>query len=77
MTMPYERTRCVVQTHDFLMDLFLDTELPERIRRDAHFLLHHFPTKRDVLQAGRIEEQAAKLGIGMLGPVFSSSTEDW
>ena len=24
-----------------------------------------------------VEEQAAKLGIGTLGPVFCSSTEDW
>ncbi|WP_342393738.1 hypothetical protein [Pseudomonas viridiflava] len=32
------------------------------MRQNAHFLLRHFPTKNDVLQAGGIEEQANKLG---------------
>jgi len=77
MTMPFERTRSVAQTHDFLTELARDTEVPERVRQNAHFLLRHFPTKHDVLQAGRIEEQAKKIGIGTFGPVFSSSTEDW
>jgi len=77
MTMPFERTRSVAQAHDFLTELAHDTEIPERIRQNAQFLLRHFPSKRDVLRAGRIEEQAEKLGIGVLGPVFSSSTEDW
>ncbi|WP_305883159.1 BPSL0761 family protein [Pseudomonas sp. Irchel s3f7] len=73
--MPFERTRSVVQAHAFLTELACDTEVPERVRKNAHFLLRHFPTKQDVLQAGRIEEQAKKLGIGTFGPVFSSSTE--
>lgn len=77
MTMPFERTRCIVQTHAFLTELASDTEVPERVRKDAQFLLRHFPTKYDVLQAGRIEEQAKKLGIGTFGPVFSSSTDNW
>lgn len=77
MTMPHERTRSVAQTHDFLLELSRDTTIPERIRRDAHFLLRHFPTKHDVLQAGRIEEQAVKLGMVSLGPIFCSSTERW
>ncbi|WP_315985045.1 BPSL0761 family protein [Pseudomonas arsenicoxydans] len=73
--MPFERTRSVVQAHTFLTELALDMEVPERVRRNAHFLLRHFPTKHDVLQAGRIEEQAKKMGIGTFSPVFSSSTE--
>ncbi len=77
MTMPFERTRSVAQTHDFLWELARDTEVPERIRQNAHFLLRHFPTKHDVLQAGRIEEQAKKMGIGTYGPVFCSSIKDW
>ena len=44
-------------------------------RQGAQFVLRHFSTKLDVLQAGRIEEQAAKLGICELGPVSGSSTE--
>jgi hypothetical protein len=77
MTMPFERSRSVAQTNAFLTELARDTEVPERIRQNAHFLLRHFPTKHDVLQAGRIEEQAKKLGIGTFAPVFCSSTEDW
>lgn len=77
MTTPFERTRSVVQAHAFLKELAHDTEVPDRIRKKAQFLLHHFPTKRDVLQAGLIEEQATKIGIVVLGPVFSSSTDDW
>lgn len=74
MTMPFERTRCVAQTHDFLRELARGTDVPGHIRKNAQFLLRHFPTKSDVLQAGLIEEQASNLGIG---PVFCSSTEDW
>jgi len=77
MTMPFERTRSVAQAHEFLEELVRDPEVPERVRKRAEFVLRHFPAKRDVLQAGRIEEQAEKLGIGVLGPVFCSSTEDW
>lgn len=77
MTMPFERTRSVAQAHAFLTELARDSEVPERVRQNAHFLLRHFPTKHDVLQAGRIEEEAKKLGIGTFGPVFCSSIEEW
>ena len=77
MTMPFERTRSVAQTLAFLTELARDTEVPERVRQNAHFLLRHFPTKQDVLRAGLIEEQANKLGVGSICPVFCSSTEDW
>ena len=75
--MPFERTRSVAQTHAFLTELACDTEVPERIRQNARFLLRHFPTKNEVLLAGRIEEEAKKLGLGASSIVFSSSTEDW
>ena len=77
MTMPFERTRSVAQAHAFLTELARDSEVPERVRQNAHFLLRHFPAKHDVLQAGRIEEEAKKQGIGTFGPVFCSSTKDW
>ncbi|EOA5674531.1 BPSL0761 family protein [Pseudomonas aeruginosa] len=50
-----------------------DTSLPERVRRDARFLLRHYPSRSDMLLAGRIEEHADTLPIGALGPVFSST----
>src|SRR5690606_35896232 len=60
MTLPYERTRAVVQTYEFLVELSIDTSLSSDIRRDALFLLRHFPGEADVLQAGRNEEEGAK-----------------
>lgn len=75
--MPFELTRSVETTDAFLFELARDSEVPERVRQNAYFLLRHFPTKQDVLQAARIEEQAKKLGIGTFGPVYCSSTEDW
>jgi hypothetical protein len=73
MTMPCERTRSVVQTRDFLEELSHDESLPERVRRDARFLLRHYPTKHDMLLAGIIEEGEDTALIGTLSPVFSSS----
>lgn len=75
MTMPHERTRSVIQTRNFLIELSRDTLLPERIRRDAKFLLRHYPTKEDMLTASRIEEHTSSLS-GLMGPVFSSSIVD-
>ena len=73
MTMPHERSRAVVQTRDFLLELASDETLPAGVRRDASFLLRHFPSEYDIRLAGKIEEQSEVLPIGVLGPVFSSS----
>lgn len=73
MTMPDERSRAVVQTREFLVELSRDNSLPDRVRRDAKFLLRHFPSRDDVALAGRIEEQSDTLPLGALGPVFSST----
>ncbi|ATH79912.1 MULTISPECIES: BPSL0761 family protein [Pseudomonadaceae] len=72
MTMPSERSRSVVQTREFLVELSRNKELPESVRDQARFLLRHFPKKDDVVLAGRIEEQSETLPIGVMGPVFSS-----
>jgi hypothetical protein len=76
MTMPNERSRAVIMTRDFLVELSRDSSLPEKVRRDAKFLLRHFPTQDDVFLAGRIEEQSETLPLGAMGPVFSSSVTD-
>ncbi|RMM15020.1 BPSL0761 family protein [Pseudomonas syringae group genomosp. 3] len=75
MTMPNERTRAVIQTGKFLLELSRDSSLPERIRRDAKFLLRHYPDQFQVLLAGRIEE-GSDPSISPMGPVFSSSIEN-
>lgn len=72
MSMPNERTRAVIQTGEFLLELSRDPSLPERIRRDAKFLLRHYPDQFQMLLAGRIEEDLDPSKWPM-GPVFSSS----
>lgn len=73
MTMPSERSRAVVQTREFLVELSQDSTLPEKIRHDARFLLRHYPTRDDVILAGKIEEQSENLPIEAVGPIFSST----
>lgn len=75
MSMPNERTRAVIQTGEFLLELSRDQSLPERIRRDAKFLLRHYPDQFQMLLAGRIEEDSDP-SIWPMGPVFSSSIEN-
>ncbi|NVL39893.1 BPSL0761 family protein [Pseudomonas syringae] len=75
MTTPNERTRAVIQTGEFLLELSQDSSLPERIRRDAKFLLRHYPEQFQMLLAGRIEE-GSDLLISSMGPVFSSCIEN-
>ncbi|HFT7587541.1 TPA: BPSL0761 family protein, partial [Pseudomonas aeruginosa] len=41
MTLPYERTRSVVQAQEFLVELSRDTTLSESIRNEARRLLCH------------------------------------
>lgn len=62
-----------VQTHDFSVEPSRDTFLPERVRRDARFLLRHYSSRSNMLWAGRIEEHADTPPIGAFGPVFSST----
>lgn len=70
MTMPFERSRNVVQAGEFLAELMRDTRLPHSVRDEARRLLRHYPTPHDVHMAGIIEEKAAKNSF--IGPVFSS-----
>ncbi|MNU69463.1 hypothetical protein D3C71_588480 [compost metagenome] len=73
MTMPVERTRAVNQTHEFLVELSQDVSLPEKVRRDAKFLLRHYPSKDDMARAARIEELPTSL-TELVGPVFGPSS---
>ena len=46
MTMPTERTRAVMQTKAFLLELQNPTKspgVPESVRKEAHRLLRHYP----------------------------------
>ena len=73
MTTSIERTRCVLQVGEFLKEIHRNRELPEKVRMDAKFLLRHYPSKSDLILAGRIEEQAIALDLVVaMEEVFSS-----
>lgn len=55
MTMPNERTRTLIQTREFLLELAQDSALAESIRRQARQLLRHYPHSNEILLAGRLE----------------------
>ncbi|WP_298730104.1 BPSL0761 family protein [Pseudomonas putida] len=71
MTIPRERSRAVVATREFLIELAKNDALPDQVRQDAKFLLRHFPTADDIDRAGRIEASAEGLEVDFIGPVFS------
>lgn len=71
MTMPGERTRAVIQTHEFLVELSRDTSLPAKVRRDAKFLLRHYPSKADMERAVQTVELPVSLA-GIIEPVFGN-----
>jgi len=72
MTMPHERTRSIIQTRDFLIDLSHDPALPESIRNEARRLLRHYPTSYEILLAGKVEKQMKN---GLAGPFLSSTID--
>ena len=51
MTIPYERTRALIETKSFLLKL-VDTErllhVPEAVRQHAEYLSRHYPSYADI-----------------------------
>lgn len=72
MTMPNERTRSIIQARDFLVGLSRDQTLPESVRDQARHLLRHYPTSKEILLAGKAEEQ---MRSGLTAPFLSSSID--
>ena len=48
MTIPAERTRAVLQTREFLLELTRNQSLDEKIREQARWCLRHYPTQLDI-----------------------------
>ena len=49
MTLPFERSRSIVQTRQFLLDiLYKFKRVPKEVKADARACLRHFPTYIDV-----------------------------
>lgn len=61
MTTSLERTRAVLHTREFLIELAGNMDLPQKIRADARHLLRHFPEKHNFYQDS--EEFASYLTI--------------
>lgn len=72
MTMPNERTRALIQTRDFLVELSQDAALPESTRSQAFRLLRHYPRSREILLAGQVEERRMDR---LVEPFLSSSID--
>jgi hypothetical protein len=74
MTMPSERTRAVIHAREFLKELCQDVSLPEPIRWKARQLLRHYPSRREMLLAGQVEEHLTEGTL--FQPTFSSSIDE-
>jgi len=72
MTMPNERTRALIQTRDFLVELSQDVAILASIRRQADQLLRHYPSAKQILLAGALEERR----VDRLTEPFLSSSVD-
>lgn len=58
MTTPYERTRTVIATGDFLKQIEQDESLRQELRTMANQLLRHYPTRGEVLLQACFEAQS-------------------
>jgi len=80
MTLPYERSRSVIQTGAFLKNICINPEIPESVRNEAKYLLRHYPTADDIKTIGRLEEfllkpsddEKREILINLHMPLFSS-----
>lgn len=73
MTLPYERTRAVLATKDFLCDLMNSKKtprIPKEIRQRASACLRHFPTS---FEMEIISEREDKAESGTLYKIFGST----
>lgn len=68
MTMPHERSRNVIQAGAFLKELRANKDLPEAVRREAHRLLRHYPSVRDIEYVATLEPRIPILGNPFDGP---------
>lgn len=84
MTLPYERTRAIVKTEEFLRELSRHTGLPQDIRSYAKSLLRHYPSADQIYSLGRLEECLVgdapddvyrRRVIALHWPLFSSSLD--
>ena len=51
MTLPNERTRAIIQTEAFLIELSKDKSICDEKRQEARRLLRHYPSRKEMLLA--------------------------
>lgn len=72
MTLPYERSRAVIETREFLTQLLGNRRVPAPVRSEAKWLLRHYPSTNEVFQAGWHELASPAF---VLEPIFDTSTD--
>lgn len=73
MTLPFERTRAVVNVEQFLMDLCdpqRTPKIPKEIRRRAGSLLKHYPSKFDMEVVSNREEGKQEINYQVFGKMI-------
>lgn len=64
MTLPYERSRAVVQTHQFLKELTLNPDLPPELLAQAKVLLRYYPEPCGIMLLARMEKVVQGMALG-------------
>ncbi|MEY2116228.1 MULTISPECIES: BPSL0761 family protein [Rhodanobacter] len=72
MTLPYERSRAVIETRQFLKELLTNARVPASVRGEARNLLRHYPGGNEVFRAGWQELAEPRL---VMEPIFGTSTD--
>lgn len=73
MTLPFERTRAVVNVEQFLLDLCdpkKTPRIPKEIRRRAGSLLKHYPSKFDMEVVSNREEGKQEINYQVFGKMI-------
>ena len=74
MTIPYERTKAVTNTQQFLLDLCdpkKTPRIPKDVRQQAHRLLRHYPTQYEMdIIAEREDSMCGGLWVKVFGKNF-------
>lgn len=73
MTLPYERTRAVLRTEDFLRDMLdpkVTPRIPKQLRQHAASLLKHYPTRFEMEIVSEREEENRSNTEGRYHQIF-------
>jgi hypothetical protein len=75
MTTPHERTRALVWTGGFLIEVARNEGLPLSVRQRAAEIARHFPTMQDIANMAIFRDEAG-LGVELVRPSEDPSWAD-